>query len=124
MFRRGLGYGPRLAPGPRFGHGFAPHPFFPVFGLMFTALFVVAVVLMVVAFWQIFRKAGFDGPLALVMLVPGLNVAAMLFLAFAEWPVLRRLRALEASNVVEPSAAPEEAEAAGPPDESPTAPIV
>ena len=37
-----------------------------------------------------FEKAGFPGPLALLMAVPGVNVIVLFFLAFAPWPSLDR----------------------------------
>jgi hypothetical protein len=51
-------------------------------------LFIVTVIL--VPFWRICTKAGYPGALAVLMLVPLLNIVMLYFLAFAEWPVLRR----------------------------------
>ncbi len=39
--------------------------------------------------WRIFKKAGFPGPLGLLMLVPIVNILMILFLAFAPWPALK-----------------------------------
>ena len=55
--------------------------------LVFT-LFVLLVC--VVPFWNIFRKAGFPGALALLMPVPGVNLVLLYILAFGEWPSLRK----------------------------------
>ncbi|RJQ50819.1 MAG: hypothetical protein C4521_13595 [Actinobacteria bacterium] len=55
-------------------------------------LAVVGTAILVVVFWQLYKKAGYEGGLGLMMLVPFVNVAAMLFLAFSEWPVLKELR--------------------------------
>lgn len=44
-------------------------------------------ILPLIAFWQIFRKAGFPAPLSLLMLVPLVNVAMLFFLAFSPWKV-------------------------------------
>ena len=55
-------------------------------GLLIVALLVV---LFVWVYYRIFSKAGFSGWLALLMLVPLVNVGMLLFLAFAEWPALR-----------------------------------
>ena len=50
--------------------------------------------LYLVAFWRIFTKAGFDGFLSICVLVPIVNVAVILYLGFADWPILRELRTL------------------------------
>lgn len=55
-------------------------------GLLVIALLVV---LFVWVYYRIFAKAGFSGWLALLMLVPLVNVGMLFFLAFAEWPALR-----------------------------------
>jgi uncharacterized membrane protein YqjE len=58
--------------------------------LVFVLVGVVATVgLVVVPFWVICRKAGFAGPLALLMLVPIANVILPFYLAFARWPALQ-----------------------------------
>lgn len=43
-------------------------------------------ILIVVPFWQICRKAGYSGWLALLIIVPMVNLAFIYFLAFAPWP--------------------------------------
>jgi len=47
-------------------------------------------ILTVLPFWVIFEKAGFPGPLALLMAVPGINLVMLFFLAFAKWPAQER----------------------------------
>lgn len=49
----------------------------------------VTVVLVVLPFWLICKKAGFAGPLALLMLVPVANLVLPFYIAFANWPALR-----------------------------------
>jgi hypothetical protein len=44
----------------------------------------------IIPFWQICRKAGFAPALSLLMLVPVANVILPFFLAFAEWPALKK----------------------------------
>lgn len=56
-----------------------------VAGLLFFGL-----LLTVLPFWRIFRKAGFSSWWSVLMLVPGANLVALFYLAFAEWPSLRR----------------------------------
>jgi len=45
-------------------------------------------------FYQIFRKAGYPGFLAILMLIPLVNVIMLFFLGFSDWPVLKQLRNL------------------------------
>ncbi len=51
----------------------------PLWMLVFAALIVVP-------FWFIFGKAGFSKWLSLLMLIPVLNLVALYYLAFADWP--------------------------------------
>jgi hypothetical protein len=44
---------------------------------------VVFLIAAVVPFWPIFRKAGFSGPLSLLMLVPGVNLILLYVVAFS-----------------------------------------
>jgi hypothetical protein len=53
-------------------------------------IILIYVAVLVIPFWQIFKKAGHSPWLALLMLVPVLNLAALYFLAFAPWPALTR----------------------------------
>ena len=56
---------------------------------------VLAIVLIAWPFWRICARAGFSGWNGLLFLVPIINIAAILFLAFAEWPIHRELKALK-----------------------------
>ena len=62
--------------------------------LMFTmmpviGLFVlVAWALVIIPFWQIFKKAGMGGPLSLLMILPIVNVVMLYVLAFSRWKVV------------------------------------
>ena len=53
----------------------------------FALLFAI---LPVIAFWKICEKAGFNGALGLLMLVPIANVILPLYVAFAKWPALKQ----------------------------------
>jgi hypothetical protein len=44
---------------------------------------LVLLVIAVVPFWPLFRKAGFSGPLSLLMLVPGVNLVVLYVVAFS-----------------------------------------
>jgi hypothetical protein len=67
------------------------HPWHALF-LMFVGLLYVA------SFWQLFKKAGYVPAVSLVMIVPYLNILAFLWLAFSDWPVLKRLRDYEGDD--------------------------
>jgi len=50
---------------------------------------LVGALVTVIPFWKICSKAGFPGPLALLMLVPLANVILPFYIAFADWPALK-----------------------------------
>ncbi len=54
------------------------------------------IALMIVVYWKILQKAGYNGAWSLLVLVPGIGSLAslgiLLFLAFSDWPALRRSR--------------------------------
>ncbi|PKQ15313.1 MAG: hypothetical protein CVT67_10265 [Actinobacteria bacterium HGW-Actinobacteria-7] len=70
----------------------------------------VTMLVLVITFYQIYKKAGFNGIMGLLMLVPGVNLAAMLFVAFADWPVLKKVREIEQERAVAAAIAPPTAE--------------
>jgi hypothetical protein len=55
---------------------------------------MVLALLYLLAWWRILSRAGFPGPLAVLMLFPPLAVAIWMFFAFAPWPARRELTAL------------------------------
>lgn len=57
--------------------------------LMILGGFVLGVLLTVIPFWMICKKAGFTPALALLMLVPLANIILPFHIAFADWPALR-----------------------------------
>jgi len=62
-------------------------------GISPVQLFIVLLlplVLVVVPFWQIFKKAGFSPFLSLLMLIPLVNLIMLFVLAFASWPAHER----------------------------------
>jgi uncharacterized membrane protein YhaH (DUF805 family) len=70
-------------------------------GVVATIMMVYGIVLLaVIAFtiwiyWRIFARAGFNGALSLLNLVPGVgNLICMLILAFGRWPIEDELDAL------------------------------
>ncbi len=48
-------------------------------------------IIAVVAFWRICEKAGFPGWYGVAVVIPIVNILLVLFLAFAEWPLERKL---------------------------------
>jgi hypothetical protein len=59
-------------------------------GMMLIWLVVLA--FMIFCWWKIFSKAGFSGALSLLLIVPIANLILIIWFAFADWPVLKRLR--------------------------------
>ena len=55
--------------------------------LPFALLFAV---LPVIAFWKICSRAGFNGALGLLMLLPIANIILPLYVAFSKWPVFEQ----------------------------------
>jgi hypothetical protein len=56
----------------------------------FTFFTVIVLLVCVIPFWKIFRKAGFPPALCLLMPIPGVNLILLYILAFADWPSLRK----------------------------------
>jgi hypothetical protein len=52
--------------------------------------FLIGAIIMIIPFWQIFKKAGFNPALSILMLVPIANIIIIFYLAFAEWPAMRK----------------------------------
>ncbi len=42
--------------------------------------------------WKIATKAGFSGPMSLLMLIPMVNLIVLCIFAFGEWPIERALK--------------------------------
>jgi uncharacterized membrane protein YhaH (DUF805 family) len=56
--------------------------FFLLFGLAIVAFFIFI-------YWRIFTKAGLSGPLALLVLIPGIGpILVPCILAFSDWKVV------------------------------------
>jgi hypothetical protein len=58
--------------------------------MVLLAIFIPIVLISVVPYWQIFKKAGFSPVLSLLMLVPFVGVIVLFVVAFSDWPALRR----------------------------------
>ena len=70
--------------GPELDMGFA---LLPIIILLISI--PLTLLLTVLPFWFICKKAGFHGALSLLMLIPVGNIVLIFILAFAEWPALR-----------------------------------
>ncbi len=68
---------------------------FGISGVIILIFALAITALVVTCFWQILKKAGYPGPLSLLILVPGLGQLAALIivimLAFGKWPVYDKL---------------------------------
>jgi hypothetical protein len=81
----------------------------------FAALAFVYIIIIggIVAFslwvyWRIFAKAGYNGALSLLNLIPGVGpLICMIILAFGRWPIEDQLAALQGGSV-SPAAPPPE----------------
>ena len=58
--------------------------FLPFFGLFA----IVSVVIYIIPFWMIFKKAGFSPWLALLLFVPLANIIILYVIAFSQWKVV------------------------------------
>jgi hypothetical protein len=59
-----------------------------------VVIMVVGLIIIIWPYWKIFTKAGYSGALGILMVVPLINFIMVFYFAFAEWPVLKELRAL------------------------------
>ena len=56
--------------------------YFTVGHIRFLPMMVVLIVALI-PFWPLFRKAGYPGPLSLLMLIPGINLVLLYVVAFS-----------------------------------------
>jgi uncharacterized membrane protein YhaH (DUF805 family) len=58
-------------------------------GAFFFLVVLIFVAFFILCFWRIFTKAGLAGPLALLVLIPGVgSLVVLCILAFARWNVV------------------------------------
>lgn len=73
--------------------------FFPVFGIgiIFCIILLVSVIVVVklIICWKIVSKAGYNGALSLLVLVPLVNLIMFIVFALAEWPIEKELKQLK-----------------------------
>ena len=58
--------------------------------VVFAIIFLVLAILPIIAYWKIIAKTGNAGPLALLLLIPLVNLIVIYWLAFGDWPALRQ----------------------------------
>ena len=66
--------------------------------ICFVAVFVFLMV--VFPYWKIFGKAGFSSWCSVLMVIPGVNIIMLYFLAFSEWPSLKQQKPLDPSSTL------------------------
>jgi hypothetical protein len=60
--------------------------------IVLMVLLIPFSLLVVLPFWQIFKKAGFPPSLSLLMLIPFVSLVVLFVIAFSEWPALQKSR--------------------------------
>jgi len=110
---------------PGGGHGFGGRggigflgPFGGTIGIV---LLVLTYVVLAIAFWKFLSKAGLTPAIALLMLVPVVNLGVALWATFTEWPALREVNRLREQLATHELLA-SQAAAAGNGASTPTAP--
>jgi hypothetical protein len=58
--------------------------------IVLMVVFIPLSLIVVLPFWQIFKKAGFPAALSLLMAMPFVGLIVLFIVAFSEWPALRR----------------------------------
>ncbi len=66
------------------------------FVLIYVLVIIAILAFSVWVYWRILAKAGYNGALALLMLVPLGGLVPLLMLAFGRWPIEDQLAALQA----------------------------
>jgi len=59
--------------------------------LIIAIIAIFGSILTVVPYWFIFRKAGYHPALSLLMIIPFVKLFMKFFLAFADWPSLKKV---------------------------------
>jgi hypothetical protein len=71
--------------------------------IVYFLIIAVMIAVFIWVYWRIFSKAGYNGALALLNLVPGVGpLICVLILAFGRWPIEDQLAALQAGRPAAP----------------------
>jgi hypothetical protein len=60
--------------------------------LILLVIFLLVCPLFIVIWWRIFSKAGHPGALGITMMIPVVSFFVLLWFAFSEWPIEKRLK--------------------------------
>ena len=63
--------------------------------LILSIISFLVVIITIWLFWKIFKKAGFPGPLGILMIIPFVNLIMLMILAFFEWPIYKKFTSLK-----------------------------
>jgi ABC-type spermidine/putrescine transport system permease subunit II len=75
--------------------------------IVYCLVIAVMVAVFIWIYWRIFAKAGYNGALALLNLVPGVGpLICILILAFGRWPIEDQLAGITAGRSVIPPSGP------------------
>jgi hypothetical protein len=86
-------------------HSAAAAGLFATFALVYSVVFLGIVAFMIWVYWRIFAKAGYNGALSLLNLIPGIGqLICLIILAFGRWPIEDQLPPPAAGTSVMPSA--------------------
>ena len=69
-------------------------------GIFGCGLIAIYLALFIAVWWKLISKTGNSGALALLLVIPLANLILVVFLAFSEWPLERRVKELEAAAQV------------------------
>jgi hypothetical protein len=58
--------------------------------VVFLVIFLVMAILPIIAYWKIIAKTGNAGPMALLLLIPIVNLIVLYWIALGDWPALRQ----------------------------------
>ena len=81
-------------PGGPGGRGGAMSFLGPGGGIIGIVLLVLTYVVLAIAFWKFLSKTGLTPAIALLMLVPVVNLGVALWATFTEWPALAEVKRL------------------------------
>jgi uncharacterized membrane protein YhaH (DUF805 family) len=75
--------------------------------LVYCVVILAVIAVTIWIYWRIFAKAGFNGALAFLNLIPGVGpLICILILAFGRWPIEDQLAAARAGGSAYPPSAP------------------
>lgn len=81
--------------------------FLATFALVYGIVLLAIMAFGIWVYWRIFAKAGYNGALALLNLVPGVgSLICVIILAFGRWPIEDQLALLQGGTSSAPPMAP------------------